>query len=200
MQNVRSIALESAEDIFFGQSVINWARWFVIAAAAVLILWTADTTSELVIGILPVVALMAVNFYLHGRRLAEQPANPAMVTMASLLDIVGITAIILFWPVEGFTGFDSRFFIAYFPVVLAFAFVMPPRISLAYTGLALVAYTGACFLVDPVFSSDADKAEGLVARLIALAAMGGLGTYFWRIQRNRRRKAASSLPELHSNS
>ena len=71
MQQTKSTAQEAAEDIFFGQIVINWARWFVIAAAAVLIVGTSDDAGQLVLGILPVIGLMVVNFYLHGRRLAR---------------------------------------------------------------------------------------------------------------------------------
>ena len=33
MQGIKRIEQESAEDIFFGQVVIVWARWFLIHAA-----------------------------------------------------------------------------------------------------------------------------------------------------------------------
>ena len=198
MQEIRTIEREAAEDVFFGQAVINWARWFIIAAAIVLVLWTAPDVDKLVIGIVPVVALMAVNFYLHGRQLAERPANPALITAASLLDVTVITAVILFWPDAEQRGLGSQFFIMYYPVVLAFAFVMPPRITLAYTVGALAAYAGACVLADSfaspdvasmIFATDVEAIKSLLVRLITLGAMGGLVTYYWRIQRNRRRTA-----------
>ena len=34
MEGIRSPEQEAAEDVFFGQSVIIWARWFVILAGA----------------------------------------------------------------------------------------------------------------------------------------------------------------------
>jgi hypothetical protein len=43
-----------------------------------------------------------------------------------------------------------------------------------------------------VFSSEG--AEQVVLRLITLGAMGGLGTFYWRIQRDRRRAAAGGSP------
>ena len=41
MQAIRNAAQEAAEDIFFGQAVIIWARWFVIAAVTVMMLWSS---------------------------------------------------------------------------------------------------------------------------------------------------------------
>ena len=188
MQEVRDKTHEAAEDVFFGQVVINWARWFVIAAGVVLVLLTADDTTKIVVGVLPVVGLMVMNFYLHGRRLAERPANRALITGASLVDLAVITAVVLAWP--GQNGLHSEFFILYYPLVLAFAFVMPPRVTLAYTVGAMAAYAGICFLADPTVFGNVEEVEALVARLITLGAMGALGTFYWRIQRNRRSAAA----------
>jgi hypothetical protein len=37
----RSLEQEAAEDVFFGQVVMIWAHWFLIASGAVFFLWTA---------------------------------------------------------------------------------------------------------------------------------------------------------------
>ena len=95
MNDTRSIKQEGAEDIFFGQVVMNWARWFLIAGGVVLVVWRAGDINELIVGTLAVVALMAVNFYLHGRHLAQRPANPTLITVASLLDLAVITLVVL---------------------------------------------------------------------------------------------------------
>ena len=123
MRNLRSAAQEASEDIFFGQVVINWARWFIIVAGALLVIWTAGSPADLVIGVIPVVALMAVNFYLHGRHIAERPANLALISLASILDLAVITVVVVFWPTETHRGLASPFFIMFYPMVLAFAFV-----------------------------------------------------------------------------
>ena len=207
MQEPRNSEQEAAEDVFFGQVVINWARWFIIAAGVVLVLMTADNTGKVVVGILPVVALMAMNFYLHGRRLAERPANRALIMLSSLLDLAAITAVVLLWP--GAPGLHSPFFVMYYPVVLAFAFVMPARLTFVYTVVALAAYAGASFAAEIpnlgsqekllLLSSNVDVLQGavesLVARLITLGAMGALGTYYWRIHRGRRRAASDQTVE-----
>ncbi len=48
----------------------------------------------------------------------------------------------LAWP--GQSGAHSDFFVFYYPIVLAFAFVLTPRLTVAYTALALLAYGAVC--------------------------------------------------------
>ena len=203
MNETRAVAQDSAEDPFFGQVVVNWARWFVIGAGVLLVIWTVDEVNKLAIGIIPVVALMATNFYLHGRHIARRPANRTLMTVAGVLDLAAITAVVFFWPEADQKGLASPFFIMFYPVVLAFAFVMPPKSSIAYTVVTLATYTAACLLaamtsvtdIDALKSFVADaEFEDLVTRLITLGAMGGLGAYYWRIQRRRRHSPLEDTP------
>jgi hypothetical protein len=189
-------AQEAAEDVFFGQLVMNWARWFLIAVTAVLILGTADSTSALMVGVWPVVGLMALNFYLHGRRLAERPANPKLIGLASLMDVAIVSIAVFAGLGAGLgDGLQSPFFLAYFPVVLAFAFVMQPRLAVLFTGVVLASYAGATLAADGrSLLQSTDALEQLTARLIALAAVGGLGAYFWRIERRRRHEDLTPPP------
>ena len=189
MNENRSVTQEAAEDIFFGQAVINWARWFLIGVGIILIMWTSDNEREIAMGVIPVVALMILNFYLHGRHLAEKPASPVLVGLASLLDLAVVTTVVLFWAEA--TGLSSQFFILYYPVVLAFAFVMPPRVSIVFTVATMGAYAGASFLVDPDLVGSVFATKALLVRLITIGAVGGLGAYYWRIQRDRRRTVAA---------
>jgi hypothetical protein len=185
MRPAREIEQEAAEDVFFGQVVMIWARWFLIAAGSVFFLWTARDTTELALGVLPIVALMAVNFYLHGRYFLERPSSPLMITTASVADALLVSAIVLVWhSAAGVgTGLASPFFVLYYPVLLAFAFVLPRRLTTIFTGATAAAYVAIC---APDVQSLTD-AKTLVLRLVTMAAMGGLGTFYWRIQRSRRR-------------
>ena len=192
MKEMRSPQQEAAEDIFFGQVVIIWAGWFVILTGAILALWAASSISELTVASLLIVALMAVNFFVHGRYLMERPINRTLTALVSLVDLAIITLIVLAW--RGQTGLDSPFFIFYYPVLAAFAFVFSPGLTLFYTALALLSYAGATFVADPTFFLDFHDLELLITRLITLAAMGGLGTYYWRIQRQRRRPVGNTQP------
>ena len=78
-ESERTSERAESEDIYFGQVASNWARWFIIGTGALLILWTSGDTTKLIVGILPVVGLMVMNFYLHGRLLAGRPANRMLI-------------------------------------------------------------------------------------------------------------------------
>ena len=164
-----------------------------------MILGTSTTTGQMVVGVLPILGLIMANFYLHGRRLAEQPANPAMIFLASLMDVAFITWLVLAWP--GQSGLASEFYILYYPVVLAFAFVMPPRVTAVYTMIAVGAYAAASLANPAVFFIEGNVAAGIVGinvpvvkallvRVITIAAVGGLGAFYYRKQRDRRRQTA----------
>ena len=174
----------SAEDIYFGQVVANWARWSIIGAALMLVLWTSGDTFRLILGVLPIVGLMVVNFYLHGRYLANRPANGPLVAIASAIDIALITGLILLWPSNSAVG--SGLFVLYFPALVAFAFIMSPRISIGFTACVLGVYALAAVASDPGILASMEAIETLVARMITLAAVGILAAYFWRVQRRRR--------------
>ena len=55
MKTFRTTEQEATEDIFFGQLVIIYARWFVVIAMTILVLWSSDTLNQMVIGIALVV-------------------------------------------------------------------------------------------------------------------------------------------------
>jgi len=193
--NAEFLRRESAEDVFYGQVVINWARWFVIAAGVILVMTLTSTPAELTVGIIPIVGLMVVNFYLHGRRLAQNPANRGLIAISSMLDLALITTVIAIGPAPAEAGLGSQFYVAYFPVIAAFGFVMPRRMTVVYTLIAMIAYAVTTLVVNTQILNGSDVSwidfESLVTRLIVMAAVGGLASFFWRVQRNRRRAATS---------
>ncbi len=191
LKEVRSHEQAALEDVFFGQSVILWARWSVILAGAVLVLWTSTTVAQLTRTFPFFLVLMAMNFFLHGRYVMGSPLNRTVVVAASVADLVLITGIVAFWP--GAVGLNNQFFVLYYPVVFAFALVFPRAIEAGYTVLAIVAYTTACFVLSgsALFADGAVNLKTLMMRLIVMAAMGFLGNYYFRIQRDRLRRAQS---------
>jgi hypothetical protein len=181
-------AREAAEDVFFGQVVMIWARWAVIAVAAILFLWSAGDVGQLTGRVVLLVCLMAVNFFLHGRLLVERPANRALILLATLADLALIDAGVLVWG----GGLRSQLYVLLYPVLLAFALVFPPRLTALVTTLAIAAYAGTIALAGPAWLGDVQEVKEVFVRLLTLAAMGGLGTYYWRIQRRRRRAAVAA--------
>ncbi len=193
MEDTRTPTQQAAEDVFFGQVVMIWARWFIILAGAIVIFWSASSTAALSLGILPVVALMAINFYLHGRYLMEQPANRHLIGLASALDLVIISLIVLIGAL-GKAGLQSPFFVFYYPVILGFALVFRPKFTVGYALATMVVYVFACAINGMSFDPTQADLKVLVLRLITLATMTGLGTYYWRILRSRRRAAQGLDP------
>jgi hypothetical protein len=192
MQSQRNSAQETAEDIFFGQLVIIYARWFVIIAMVILALWSTSSVNQLVGAVVFIVPLMVINFFVHGRYLMERPVNKMLLTILSAVDILVVTLLILFWPAA--RGLQSQFYIFYYPFILAFAFVSMARNSIIYTIFTLVLYAAACFIYSSSAALESIWLERLTIRLITMAAMGLLGAYYWRIQRVRLREAIG--PEL----
>jgi hypothetical protein len=180
-------AHEAAEDVFFGQVVMIWARWAMIAAAAVLFLWNTGDVGSLTQRVLLLAGLMAVNFFLHGRYLVERPANRALILLASLADVALVATAVALWG-----GFTSQLFVLLYPVLFAFALVFPPRFTAALTVVAIGLYVGAVAFFDLRWMADVQLVKTLLVRLLALAAVAGLGTYYWRIQRDRRRRALTA--------
>jgi hypothetical protein len=103
-----------------------------------------------------------------------------MVTTASVLDACLISAIVLLGPTG--TGLASPFFVFYYPILLAFAFVLPRSLTALYTLGVACTYAVICF----ADVSSLTTAKVLVLRLATMAAMGGLGMFYWRIQRDGR--------------
>ncbi|TMB46930.1 MAG: hypothetical protein E6J53_03980 [Chloroflexi bacterium] len=198
IREVRTSAQAEQEDLFFGQTVLLWARWSVIVAGIVLVLWTAKSISYLTATMPFFLVLMAVNFFLHGRYVMGSPLNRAMVVAASAIDVVLITAIVIFWP--GHHGLDNQFFVLYFPVVFAFALVFTRRVEAVYTVVTMVAYTAACIVVGTLPLDGGNEDKVLVMRLVLIAAMGFLGNYYFRIQRRRLAEAtqAEQPPVAHA--
>ena len=191
-REVRTPKQAEQEDLFFGQSVTLWARWSVIVAGIVLVLWTSTDVALLTQTMPFFLVLMAVNFFLHGRYVTGSPLNRVAVTVASVVDLILITAIVVLWP--GSHGLQNQFFVLYFPVVFAFALVFTRKIEAAFTVLAIVLYAGACVLTRTVPFDLGNDDKVLVMRVIVIAAMGFLGNYYFRIQRDRLASLAKGTP------
>lgn len=185
MQATMTRNQEATEDIFFGQIVLIWARWFVIMGAGIYALWSANTVGQLTVAILLIALMMGINFFVHGRYLMERPINQYLLLALSFADLAVITLILMAWP--GQKGLASFLFVLYYPMLTAFAFVFRPEFTAVYTIITLTAYIIACLMGGLHFMADSSQVELLIMRLITLASMGGLGTYYWRIQRERRR-------------
>jgi hypothetical protein len=172
---------EAAADLFWGQVATFWARWAIVLGGALLVLSRARTTADLALGILPVVALLVVNFYLHGRYLVERPANTALTLLASCFDLAMLALLFSGW--SGAPGVGNPYYVLLYPMVFSVTLVFPPRLSAPYTLAALGLFA---LLVLPASVGSESDLKTLLVRVVTLAATGGLGTLYWRTVRRRR--------------
>ena len=178
--------MEARQDVFYGQVVFIWARWVVIMSTLFLILRNAESVADIQIPMIPLVLLIGANFYLHGRFVMRKPANPVLLTIATIVDIIFITLIIVLGA-GGETGINNPFFVLYFPVLLAFSLVFPRHRTLMLTFALITIYLVICLLLPPGVSIANGDEELLAVRIVMLLTTALLGTMYWRIQRMYRR-------------
>lgn len=181
---------EAQQDVFYGQIVFIWARWIVIFSTLFLVLRNAQDVADIQIPMIPLVLLIAANFYLHGRFVMRKPANAILLTIATTVDFLFITLVIVLGA-GGETGINNPFFVLYFPVMLAYSLVFPRRRALAMAIILIVVYLLICLFLPPGVSIANGDEKVLAVRVVMLLITALLGTMYWRIQRVRRRAKES---------
>jgi len=171
-----SARIEAQEDIFYGQIVCITARWCLIAGSIFLALFNADNIQSMETSLIPLLILVAANFFLQARYMMRLPANAFLLQLLSFVDLIVITLIVM-------SG-HPEFFVFYYPVALAYAMVFVRRLTLIFTGVLAVGYTAVSFLAAPGIHLNGDE-ETLAIRLVTLLGTTLLGTMYWRIQRAR---------------
>ena len=177
---------EAQQDVFYGQIVFIWARWIIIVSTLFLILRNARSVADIQIPMIPLVLLIAANFFVHGRFVMRRPANAILLTIATTIDFVFITVIILLGA-GGSTGIANPFFVLYYPVLLSYSLVFRRRRTLMMASILIIVYLLICLLIPPRVSIANEDEKVLAVRIVMLLVTALLGTMYWRIQRRRRR-------------
>jgi hypothetical protein len=176
-----SARIEAQEDIFYGQIVCIAARWCVIAGAIFLALYHANNVASMEKALIPLLILVAANFFLQARYAMRLPANALLLHVGSFFDLAVISVLIT-------TG-NADFFVFYYPVALAYALVFVRKLTLIFTAVLGIGYTTVSLLLPPGIHFNGDE-ETLAIRLVTLLGTTLLATMYWRIQRNRRPQGA----------
>src|SRR2546429_8917299 len=79
VREVRTAAQADQEDVFFGQTVIMWARWSVIVAGIMLVLWASTNVSLLTQTMPFFLVLMAGKFFLPRPYVLGGPLKPPIL-------------------------------------------------------------------------------------------------------------------------
>ena len=172
---LRGGRIEEQEDLFYGQIVCILARWALIGGALFLCLYQTTDVSRLERSLIPLMLIIAANFFLQARYMMALPANKLLLQCAGAIDLIAITAIV---------AGNPEFFVFYYPVVAAFALVFVRRFTLMFTGMLALGYAAVFVLVPPGIHFNGDELT-LAIRLVTLVGTGLLATMYWRIQRAR---------------
>ncbi len=165
-------------DLEQGHSVIIAARWLLVAAGLVFVLYRPTSTIDITSGVLAVLGIAAMNFWLHTRPLTNQPVEPLWAYMASVADLVAISGLVL---MQG--GLTSKAYVFYYPAILVYSLVFPTGVSASLTASVLA------FVLARGMGDGLDE-RILVARLLTLAATAFIGWRYRRVEEQRRERRA----------
>jgi hypothetical protein len=169
----------TSEDLFYGQAVIVWARWILIATGLVLSFWDPQSLSLLQIQLAAIIALAFGNFYLHVQLLRGHPAIDRVVYAASAADLAVVTTLVI---AQG--GYSSPVFVFYFAAVLGLSVAFPAVLTAIYTSAVVVVYG-----IVSVSTADSADYPAVFTRLLMIAAIAVCGALFARSESHRRADA-----------
>ena len=174
---------EMDDDFRYGQVIIAVARWFLLALGMFVTLYRPDSgdLTKITAAAGLVWGLTLFNAFLHGRAIINKPVGPALVYAASVMDIAVISGLIALY-----SGFHAYFFVFYYPAILAFSLVFRPTISLSFTAAVMFIYALLSVFVGDGVHTALQEERVLITRLVIMLAVSAIGTYFWRIERQRR--------------
>ena len=174
-----SARIEAQEDIFHGQIACIMARWCVIAGSIFIALYQARDVLAMEKSLIPLLILVAANFFLQARYMMNLPANALLLQIGSVIDIAVITALVM--------AGNPDFYVFYYPVALAYALVFVRRVTLIFTAALGIGYATVAVFFNPGIHFNGDE-KTLLLRLVTLVGTSLLATMYWRIQRARESK------------
>ena len=161
-------------------------RWFVLSIATFAWLYPLNV-DEVVYG--PNVALamllFSTNGYLHYRLATERTVSWRWMLALSALDLVMLSA-----GVAAHSGFESPFFVGYYPSLAMFAVVFGSvRLTLVWVTMAAAVYAALCLAVEPGLDFSANDEEILLIRVAGMYTVVVVVNLISRVERIRRMEA-----------
>src|SRR5260370_2165340 len=138
----------TSENLFYGQAVIVWARWILIATGLVLSFWEPASLGLLQIQLAAIITLAFGNFYLHVQLLRGRPAIDRVVYAASAADLTVVTTLVI-----SQNGYSSPVFVFYFAAVPGLSVAFPTVLTALHRTSIVVVHATASLVT-------ADRPEG----------------------------------------
>ncbi len=166
--------------------VYVWGRWFVLSIATFAWLYPPDAEDA---AYPPNVALatllLATNGYLHRRLATQRTVSWRWMLALSALDLAMLSA-----GVAAHRGFESPFFVGYYPSLAMFAVVFGSvRLNIAWVTMAAAVYAALCLAVEPGLDLSVDDEEILLVRVAGMYTVVVVVNLISRVERIRRMQA-----------
>ena len=176
------------DDYRYGQRIAVIVRWFLVVTWLVLHNYRATLSIAYFTNNGLVLALSALNAYVHWRVWKGRPISARYALALSATDLVFLTIGII-----AAGAFGNTFFVLYYPALLGLALVSPSR-RLTFAGVTLVAIAYATLSISLDSGvSYADKEEKiLIIRIASMFAVATAAHLMIRIERNRRLEAVEA--------
>ena len=183
---LRSFDLPEPGELRRVARVYVWGRWFVLSIATFAWLYPLNV-DEVVYA--PNVALamllFATNGYLHYRLATERTVSWRWMLALSALDLAMLSG-----GVAAHRGFESPFFVGYYPSLAMFAVVFGSvRLTLVWVTMAAAVYAALCLAVEPGLDFSANDEEILLIRVAGMYTVVVVVNLISRVERIRRMEA-----------
>ena len=174
--------------------VYVWGRWFVLSIATFAWLYPPDAEDAAYPPNVALAALLLVtNGYLHRRLATERTVSWRWMLALSALDVAMLSG-----GVAAHRGFESPFFVGYYPSLAMFAVVFGSvRLNIAWVTMAAAVYAALCLAVEPGLDLSVDDEEILLVRVAGMYTVVVVVNLISRVERIRRMGAVERERELH---
>ena len=183
---LRSFDLPEPGELRRVARVYVWGRWFVLSIAAFAWLYPLNV-DEVVYGpnVALAILLFATNGYLHFRLATERTVSWRWMLALSALDLAMLSG-----GVAAHRGFESPFFVGYYPSLAMFAVVFGSvRLTLVWVTMAAAVYAALCLAVEPGLDFSANDEEILLIRVAGMYTVVVVVNLISRVERIRRMEA-----------
>ena len=183
---LRSFDLPEPGELRRVARVYVWGRWFVLSIATFAWLYPLNV-DEVVHAPNAALAtlLLATNGYLHYRLATERTVSWRWMLALSALDLAMLSG-----GVAAHRGFETPFFVGYYPSLALFAVVFGSvRLTLVWVTMAAAVYAGLCLAVEPGLDFSANDEEILLIRVAGMYTVVVVVNLISRVERIRRMEA-----------
>ena len=182
------------QELIYEAATSIWVRWLLIAGIIIETNYRVDYWSlSHILNTLYCLAFASATGYIHFRIRSKRRVKPLTLLALSAMDIA-----MLSFSVSLSGGFESRYFVLYYPMVAMFAWVFTsPYLGIFWATMVAVAYTTLCFTVGSGVALDMQDEKILFYRILGLYGVVGFVNILTRFERIRRRDALEREKDLH---